>query len=124
VITPSSVRTARKWTARQLARTGPPANAALVDDAVLLVSELVTNAIAAASVHAAGPARVCLVIDRFGETVRIEVYDSSSDPVPPPVASDTEEESGRGLTVVAGLAAKWGWHPASFGKVVWCELAS
>jgi hypothetical protein len=35
----------------------------------------------------------------------------------------TADEDGRGLTVVAALASRWGWRPEPFGKVVWCELA-
>src|SRR6266702_2831581 len=50
-VVPAAVRIARHWTAGQLAGTGPGpgrADADLVDSAVLAVSELVTNAIAAA----------------------------------------------------------------------------
>ncbi len=69
-----------------------------------------------------GTARVALVIERRDQAVRIEVYDSSCAPLPPPRAGDDEEETGRGLTVIAALATNWGWRPDSLGKVVWCEL--
>jgi hypothetical protein len=152
-VVPSAVRIARHWTADQLAAAGPgkAADADLVDSAVLVVSELVTNAIRAVqhspapgtpqpgsftlagrilsfadlggSSLAAPPPRVCLVIVRYAALVRIEVYDSSLVPLPPARAGDDDDESGRGLTVVAALAQAWGWQPRRVGKVVWCELA-
>jgi Histidine kinase-like ATPase domain len=153
-VVPSAVRIARHWTADQLAAAGPKgktADADLVDSAVLVVSELVTNAIravkqspppgkpAAGSFTLAGrilsfadlgtsslnapPPRVCLVIVRFAALVRIEVHDSSPVALPPARAGDEDDESGRGLTVVAALAQDWGWQSEGAGKVVWCELA-
>jgi hypothetical protein len=71
----------------------------------------------------AGPARVSLVITRSRARVRIEVRDSSPVPLPPTCHRDAEDETGRGLTVVAALAQSWGWQPEASGKVVWCELA-
>ncbi len=245
-VVPAAVRIARYWTADQLAGTGPgpgPADPDLVDSAVLAVSELVTNAIAAVSQDAAagrdwasgqnravsqdavagrdwasgqdradgqhrasgqdgaggrhaaadlacaaaarpglalagtalvaavaascvlptrilsfgdltsgqglpGPVaalgaalsaglpppspppppppcpRVSLVISRMNMIVRIEVHDSSRVPLPPTCRRDAEDETGRGLLVVAALAENWGWQPEPFGKVVWCELAN
>ena len=163
-VVPSAVRIARHWTADQLAAAGPSGEAAdedLIDTAVLVVSELVTNAIQAATLAAAaGPPpagqvtlagrilsfadlplpavrggrpavpllasatpRVCLVIVRFAALVRIEVQDSSLVPLPPPRPGEDDDESGRGLTVVAALARNWGWQAAPAGKVVWCELS-
>jgi anti-sigma regulatory factor (Ser/Thr protein kinase) len=116
VSTPSAVRSARRWTADQLAGADPPASTSLIDNAVLLVSELVTNAIRAAC----GLSLVIIVLE---ETVRIEVCDSSRAPLPPSCHRDPDDESGRGLTVVATLARSWGWRPDACGKVVWCELA-
>ena len=57
-VVPSAVRIARCWTAGQLAAAGPGGEAAdedLIDTAVLVVSELVTNAIQAVSVPAEAP---------------------------------------------------------------------
>lgn len=69
------------------------------------------------------PASVSLVVSRFADVVRIDVHDSSPLPVPPARDHDADDENGRGLTVVAALAVRWGWRPEPFGKVVWCELA-
>lgn len=70
------------------------------------------------------PARVSMVIARSPARVRIEVRDSSPVPLPPTCHRDADDETGRGLTVVAALAESWGWQPEASGKVVWCELAS
>ena len=70
------------------------------------------------------PGRVSLVIARRPARVRIEVRDSSPVPMPPTCHRDAEDETGRGLTVVAALAESWGWQPEVYGKVVWCELAA
>lgn len=67
-------------------------------------------------------ASVSLVVSRFADVVRIDVHDSSPLPVPPCRDHDADDESGRGLTVIAALAARWGWRPEPFGKVAWCEL--
>ncbi len=198
-IAPSAARIARHWTADQLARAGradgqEPLDPDVADSAVLVVSELVTNAIRAvvqatpvgmmlprralsfgdrvaaggrrgqapqASPMCAGgwrlpagpaaaatpgllagshaleaasllrsggvlapvPASVSLVIARFSDVLRIDVHDSSPLPIPPGCHRDAEDETGRGLTVVASLTEAWGWRPDAFGKVVWCELA-
>jgi len=66
---------------------------------------------------------VSLVVSRFADVVRIDVHDSSPLPVPQGRDHDADDENGRGLTVVAALASRWGWRPEPFGKVVWCELA-
>jgi anti-sigma regulatory factor (Ser/Thr protein kinase) len=88
------------------------------EDLLLVVSELVTNAV----VHGAEPIRVTMV--RAPERVRVEVTDGAGEASPhgnprPP----TNAETGRGLSVVTRLAVAWGWRasPGS-GKTVWAEL--
>ena len=90
----------------------------LVDRAVLVASELVTNAV----VHTRGPLRLRLALR--GERLHLAVADHSprllrlaADPDNP------EAEGGRGLTVVEQLAVAWGvHHPPEGGKVIWCVL--
>jgi anti-sigma regulatory factor (Ser/Thr protein kinase) len=86
-----------------------------IADAVLLTSEVVTNAVE----HGAG--RVLVRLLRRGTYVRIEVQDDS--PTPPVLlAIGPTEERGRGLHIVSRLAARWGSRRAGTGKVVWVEL--
>ncbi|MFE3635874.1 ATP-binding protein [Streptomyces cellostaticus] len=91
----------------------------VADLAALLVSELVTNALR----HATGPIGVRLVRPaRLGGTLLVEVSDPLPDPPRERVARP-EDESGRGLQLVAGAARRWGTRPGGGGKTVWFELA-
>jgi anti-sigma regulatory factor (Ser/Thr protein kinase) len=85
-----------------------------VDEAVLVVSELVTNAIT----HARTPFEV--VLSLFDHRVRFAVTDDSTEP-PVPVTRPGRG-GGFGLALVEQLTDAWGYdvHPA--GKTVWCEL--
>ncbi|MFB6888778.1 SpoIIE family protein phosphatase [Kitasatospora sp. NPDC056327] len=99
----------------------------VVDDAVVLVSELVTNAV----VHAGTAAEVCCL--REDGTVRIEVTDHHPErglptvPDLPTTASDhyadADGEGGRGLLMCAALAERWGVEYGSGRKTVWFRLA-
>ncbi|MDT0566484.1 ATP-binding protein [Streptomyces sp. DSM 3412] len=91
----------------------------LADITALLVSELVTNALR----HATGPIGVRLVrpADPSG-TLLVEVSDPLPDP-PRERAADADDESGRGLQLVAWSSRAWGTRPGETGKTVWFELA-
>lgn len=85
-------------------------------DAELVVSELVTNA----SLHGEPPISVRLL--RFDRTTRIEVEDAGS-ALPVRVQRDFDATTGRGLTMVASLADRWGVERgATGGKIVWAEI--
>lgn len=87
-----------------------------VDDAMLVASELATNAL----LHAGSPFRVTL--RRAGDTVRLDVEDAS--PTPPARRSPgVEVTTGRGISMVHAIARRWGTDVRSDGKVVWAELA-
>lgn len=99
-------------------------------DVELLTSELVTNAIQHTG-RADGsplpqPAETVAVIGvrvRLRDTVvRLEVWDN--DPRPPvPAQPSPDDESGRGLLLVATLSQAWGTRPSRVGgKVVWCDV--
>ena len=87
------------------------------DVAVLLTSELVTNAIN----HAAGGA-VTLGLRCTRDQLRIDVHDASPC-LPVPVAVPADAEAGRGLALVASLSATWGFYRTPAGKVVYFTLA-
>ncbi|MFC8231012.1 ATP-binding protein [Streptomyces sp. NPDC057287] len=123
---PGSVRSARHAVRDALHHWGY--DVAVGDLAVLLVSELVTNSLR----YASGPIGVRLVRphpdgdapgpDAEGRALLVEV----SDPVPDPPterSAGPEDESGRGLQLVACSARRWGTRRGKSGKTVWFELA-
>lgn len=93
-----------------------------VDDVLLCVSELATNAL----VHGVPPGRgyrVHLHLDSGGR-LRVEVHDSGPGLArvrEATVDADAEAEGGRGLLLVSELADKWGVDERTPGKIVWCE---
>ncbi|MEU6378219.1 ATP-binding protein [Streptomyces sp. NPDC046909] len=94
----------------------------VADITALLVSELVTNALR----HATGPIGVRLVrptgLDGVGGVLLVEVSDPLPDP-PRERVAHPEDESGRGLQLVAHSSRRWGTRPGEAGKTVWFELA-
>lgn len=109
-------RRARRVVASLLARAG--VDAACAEQAGLLVSELVTNAV----VHARSVSLVRVTPITEDDLLRVEVDDGSPDM---PLLRDPSNggEGGWGLVLVDGLAHKWGADPHSAGKTVWFELA-
>jgi two-component sensor histidine kinase len=88
----------------------------LVENATLIVSELVTNSFTAA------PGKpIWLDIRRVGSLVLLEVWDCS--PVPPSrKPADFLADGGRGLRIVDELCITWGCDTFFCGKVVWVLL--
>jgi hypothetical protein len=114
IIDLSSLSGVRRFAARKLDAWGM--NAA-EDVTVLLVSELVTNAL----LHAAGPAK--LELAPAGDRVRIRVTDPVDSHGPMLRREDVDSESGRGMMLVDGLSLAWGVEPHGLGKTVWAEVA-
>jgi anti-sigma regulatory factor (Ser/Thr protein kinase) len=88
------------------------------EDAILLTSEVVTNAVQ----HAAGP--IILTVIRRGGDLRVEVQDATSSS-PSVSRRGALAEGGRGLALLAALSSEWGTtssHPHSTGKTVWFEI--
>ena len=88
----------------------------LCQTAALLVSELVTNAV----IH--GKTSATVEVHRPADILRVSVRDDN--PVLPAVgdAPPLDAESGRGLTIVAALALRWGIEGVNGGKAIWFEL--
>lgn len=97
----------------------------MTDDVVSVVSELVTNAVQHARPAGAPPeepGRCRLTLERpEPATVWVSVADPSRRRVVRREPDDSAE-SGRGLAVVDGLAARWLVQPSRTGKTVWVEL--
>ncbi|MGH3067388.1 MAG: SpoIIE family protein phosphatase [Streptosporangiaceae bacterium] len=122
---PAAVAAARKFvrdTLRSWLDTAPGAEAdgGLVDDAVLLTSELVTNAV----VHAGTQVQVTCKL--AAGTVEVVVRDSHpARMVPGPAPDDTvpaERTGGRGLLLPSALAAAWGVSYGTDVKAVWFRM--
>jgi anti-sigma regulatory factor (Ser/Thr protein kinase) len=85
-----------------------------LDDALLMVSELVTNV----CVHTGSEITVQVYAD--AEVLRVEVGDGGE--LPPVLEEWNGRVGGLGLQLVDQLADRWGWEPAlGGGKVVWFE---
>ncbi|WP_308315851.1 ATP-binding protein [Streptomyces sp. CC228A] len=89
----------------------------LVEDAELIVSELVANAVQHGRCE-----RLRVRVWRPSRTrVRIAVSDRST--ITPTLRDpDFDDEAGRGLFLVDRVAARWGTDFRRWGKVVWAEL--
>lgn len=112
----ASPRAARDFAATTLRRWGL---AALCEDAAVIVSELVTNAVRHGE---AGEQYVRLTLARQGALVVCIVADACAGE-PSMRDSDDDSENGRGLHVVEALSRIWGWTPLpDRGKAVWAAL--
>jgi anti-sigma regulatory factor (Ser/Thr protein kinase) len=111
---PDAVMHARRFTARTLREWNVEEAA---DTVLLVVSELVTNAL----VHTQGAVRLDLMLR--GERVRVSVSDASPRAPAKPVIVDWDATGGRGLLLVEAVSESFGSVPVSGGKQVWCEIA-
>jgi len=87
---------------------------AMADEAVLMLDELVTNAV----LHGHGPIELRLRVDDDSGMLFGEVRDAS-DVLPTRREAAPDDEGGRGLTLITALAASHGWHRIDGGKAVW-----
>ena len=88
----------------------------VLEPALLVVSELVTNAVR----HARTRLTVGLLLR--SDHLLVEVEDEDSRPL---VLHHNDQDAvdGRGLILIDAMARKWGSRPRPLGKVVWAELA-
>ncbi len=112
----TSVSAARRFVVDVLARTAR-ANAELVDDVGVIVSELATNCIRHARTG------FVVTVDEQDEALRVEVTDSGAG-VPALLSPGPREPTGRGLQLVQALSDAWGLVPAPRGgKTVWFTVS-
>jgi two-component sensor histidine kinase len=94
----------------------PVHNTTVLDEALLMVSELVTNAVS----HGAPPITVKVSCEESGGMV-VRVSDGSGR-MPQPAQPEAHAENGRGLFLVDVLSSRWGVEPTQDGKEVWFAL--
>ncbi|MEU6669009.1 SpoIIE family protein phosphatase [Streptomyces sp. NPDC046727] len=111
---PEAVRHARRFTRRTLRAWGIPRD--MLDTALLVVSELVTNAL----VHTGGPVRLDMSL--VNHRLRLAVADSSPRSPVKPASIGWEATGGRGILLVEAVSVAWGTVPVSGGKLVWADL--
>jgi anti-sigma regulatory factor (Ser/Thr protein kinase) len=115
---PEHVRDARAFVAKALSDLHPG-----IDDAVLLTSELVTNAITHTRSRSDGGAVTIQVVEADGG-VRVEVADDGSELSAPVVRGEVLASDGHGLFLVQTLADQWGYVRDDNGTTVWFWLGS
>ncbi|MEU6163106.1 ATP-binding protein [Streptomyces tanashiensis] len=113
------VRECRAHTRRALSEwfgpAGDPGEVA-AEDALLLVSEVVTNALT----HGGVPYE--LRLDRTDGRLWVQVSDTSAVRPRPHGRHHADRPSGHGLYLLARLSAAWGCLPRGGGKAVWFEV--
>jgi anti-sigma regulatory factor (Ser/Thr protein kinase) len=113
---PEHVCEARGFVAKALGELHPN-----LDNAVLLTSELVTNAVMHSNSHCHGGTITVLIMEAAGD-VRIEVADEGSDLSAPIVRGDVYASDGHGLFLVRALSDQWGYLRQAKGTTVWFLL--
>ncbi|MFD0884747.1 ATP-binding protein [Streptosporangium algeriense] len=111
---------ARQYVTALLARAGY--TAVHMQDVVLLVSEVVTNAVVhTASSDPGGKVTIKVALD--GNRVYVEVTDDGSNEVPMPRAPDDLGTGGRGLWLVEALSDSWGARMEQGSTSVWMYVS-
>ncbi|MEV0279930.1 ATP-binding protein [Streptomyces sp. NPDC050610] len=115
--TPESVHAARAYAREFVGFHVPEVERDRLDDVLLVVSELVTNAVR----YGTEPGDSLLVVlDAEPGRVRIEVHDTRRRP-PRRRPESVERQRGHGLLIVDALA-EWGGGERPMGKVVWAVV--
>ena len=114
---PADLSAGRRARAFVRSRMCPEHAGEVLDRALLVVSELIVNAVE----HGRPPVRAG--VDCRSGLLRLEVSDGSDDE-PRLSSPGLDAESGRGVALVASLSSAWGVRPEAVGKTVWCDLSA
>ncbi len=117
---PASVAVARKRLAADLSAAG--IFDAAVGDAVLVVSELLSNAIRHARPLPGANVQVAWAVDQ--DAVEVAVSDGGGPTAPTRAHATVSALGGRGLDIVEYLARRWGVRSDDSGQTVWAVLAA
>ncbi len=117
---PESVRFAREFAHEYVMERAPSIPAAKLGELLLIVSELVTNAIQ----HGTVPGDSILLVLTVGDGVaQVDVHDPERrHPILHLAPEDRDAEGGRGLLLVNLLAHSWGHCGHQTGKRVWAVV--
>lgn len=115
---PEHVREARAFVAKALGELHPG-----LENAVLLTSELVTNAVMHSASRCSG-GTITVQISESAVGVRVEVADAGSDLSAPVVRGDVYASDGHGLFLVQTLSDQWGYLRDDDGTTVWFWLGA
>lgn len=118
---PVGARLARHRLADELADVVPPA---LLTDLVVVLAELVGNAVRHAEPLPGGVVRVAwrLRSTPTGHHIQIRVTDGGATAGPRMRTASLDAIDGRGLHIVSGLASRWGVERDGLGQSVWAEF--
>jgi anti-sigma regulatory factor (Ser/Thr protein kinase) len=117
---PASVAVARKRLAADLSAAG--IFDAAVGDAVLVVSELLSNAIRHARPLPGANVQVAWAVER--DAIEVAVSDGGAPTAPVRAHATVSSLGGRGLDIVEYLARRWGVRSDDSGQTVWAVLAA
>jgi anti-sigma regulatory factor (Ser/Thr protein kinase) len=115
---PERVSEARSFVRKVIGPENPAA-----DVAVLLTSEIVTNAVLHSNSRCTG-GTVTVLVTEIGGGLSIEVADNGSAGSMPVVKGDIYASDGHGLYLVQTLADQWGYVRDDAGTTVWFWLSS
>jgi anti-sigma regulatory factor (Ser/Thr protein kinase) len=121
VALPTAPGCARTWTRRIL---GEWQLTSLSDSALLVVSELCTNAVLASRPLERPFIRLTLTLNQGELGISVRDYWPGA---PQPTNAADEDENGRGLLLAEAMSSRSGWYPpqdGAPGKVVWAALSS
>ncbi|MFF5208885.1 ATP-binding protein [Streptosporangium sp. NPDC000396] len=118
----ASIPEARVW-AREL--LGGRVAAPILDDVLLLLSEVVTNAVTHSDSGRTLDGRVTVYVTRAPGVIHVEVVDDGSATSAPAVQTpEADSDGGRGLWLVDLIATAWGsHHDDEAGGSVWFQVA-
>jgi anti-sigma regulatory factor (Ser/Thr protein kinase) len=115
---PSSVGVARRRLGADLRAHGIPETT--VTDAVLVLSELLSNAIRHGQPLPGAQVQVAWTLN--SGTLELAVSDGGAPSPPQPTLPSPSSPGGRGLGIVEHLSSRWGYHNTNQGITVWALL--
>lgn len=121
VVVPHHARGAQQARHRLASELAGVVEPPLLADVVAVVAELVGNSILHAGPLPGGVVRVAWSVR--GNIIEVRVTDGGAQNIPQPRDAGPEELDGRGLTIVAALADRWGVERDGLGQSVWAELS-